>query len=131
MGIDFKNAARRHHQSAELLYQKDFWGDADHLYRFSAECVLKAIMIALNAQNKSGDLKKDRHRQHINVLWNEYNSFVNGRNNAGYALSGPNPFADWDIAQRYAGSKDFSRELVEPHRNAIAPLFKLLDKARV
>jgi hypothetical protein len=30
MNLDFKNAARRHHDSADLLYKEKFWGDADH-----------------------------------------------------------------------------------------------------
>jgi hypothetical protein len=74
-------------------------------------------MVELGAPTtESNDLEDKRHRKHINALWNEYNSFVSGRNQSRYVLSPQNPFNNWDIAQRYAGSKDFDRNFVEPHR---------------
>jgi hypothetical protein len=85
-------------------------------------------MIALGAPTKSDDLKENQHRKHIKALWHEYNSFVSGRNQP-YVLSPQNPFADWDIAQRYAGSKYFDRNIVDPHRKEAKSLFKLLQQA--
>lgn len=129
MDLDFKNAARRHHASAELLYKKKYWGDADHLYGFAAECALKAIMVHFGAPTKSEDLKQNRHRKHIDALWHEYNNFLSGRNQAAYVLSPQNPFADWDIAQRYVGSKYFDKNCVDPHRQTSQDLLKLLQQA--
>jgi len=131
MSIDFKNAARRHYASAELLYKNQYWGDADHLYGFAAECLLKAIMVALGAPTKSDDLKKDSHRRHIDGLWGEYNSFVSGRNQSNYLVSIDNPFANWDVAQRYAGSQYFDNSLVMPHREATEKLLKLLQQNQI
>ena len=131
MNVDFKNAARRHNDRAELLYKKQYWGDADHLYGLSAECVLKAIMIALGAPAKLDGPRKKLYRQHINKLWAEYSSFVSGRNQSRYCVSPQNPFADWDIAQRYVNSKYFDQSFVDPHRRETLGLFKLLQQAAV
>lgn len=127
MDIDFKNAARRHNESAKLLYDKKFYGDSDHLYGLAAECGLKAIMVKLGAPTKNDDLKKDAHRKHMDKLWDEYNSFLNGRTASNYSLPfQENPFKDWHIDQRYAGSKHFDQDRVQPHQQAtMAVLAKL------
>ncbi|SEH09240.1 SAM-dependent methyltransferase [Candidatus Venteria ishoeyi] len=131
MDIDFKDAARRHKDCAELLYQEQCWGDADHLYGFSAECTLKSLMITLGAStNANGELGR-QYWVHINKLWDEYNSFLSGRGQSRYVLSPQNPFANWDISQRYANSEDFDRAFVDPHRRAMQHLFRLLQQAGV
>jgi hypothetical protein len=54
---------------------------------------------------------------------------VGGRNQSRYVLYPQNPFNNWDIAQRYVGSKYFDRNFVEPHRQATQDLFKRLQQA--
>ena len=44
---DFKDAHSRHWVDAELLFGKSRWANADHLYGFSVECGLKAVMAKL------------------------------------------------------------------------------------
>jgi len=128
MDTDFKNAAHRHHNSAKLLYDKQHYGDSDHLYGLAAECGLKAIMVGLGAPTKNDDLKKDAHRKHINDLWNEYENFLSGRNASNYSLPfQKNPFGDWDSAQRYASSKHFDQSRVNPHQQATIAVLKKLE----
>lgn len=128
MTIDFKNAARRHNDSANMLYDKKIWGDADHLYGFAAECSLKEIMCLLGMMTKSGRPKSNKHLKHINELWNEYNSFVSGRNQLDYCIPSDNPFENWDASQRYMGSRCFDKSRVEPHKNSTFDLLKLLER---
>ena len=45
--VNFTEAHRRHWKDAKLLYAHRRWGNADHLFGFSAECGLKAVMTRL------------------------------------------------------------------------------------
>jgi hypothetical protein len=67
MDTDYKNAACRHYEDAEILFKQLRWANADQLYGLAAECGLKAVMVGLGARTKSsGDLKK--HSLHIAIL---------------------------------------------------------------
>lgn len=123
--INFLEAAKRHKDSADLLYAQQHWQDADHLYGLAAECGLKALMIELNPQisNANGDLEK-QHKVHIDKLWNQYNnSFVSNRN--AQSLSVNNPFSDWKIEQRYfKNSADpHFQKIVDTHKQGTSEIF--------
>jgi len=132
MDTDFKNAAYRHHDSAKLLYDNQYYGDSDHLYGLTAECGLKAIIVGL-AGIKDEDLeflgKKKQYFKHMDKLWDEYNSFLNGRTASNYSLPFQgNPFGDWDMDQRYASSKHFNQNCVERHRQATIAVLEKLEQ---
>ncbi len=110
MNTDYKNAARRHYEDAEILFNRLRWANADQLYGLAAECGLKAVMVGLGAPTTStGDLKE---RIHMDKLWDSFRHFVINRNRAqkylGYLSGYPgNPFQDWNISQRYANTSEF------------------------
>ncbi len=41
MNTNYKNAARRHYEDAEILFNRLRWANADQLYGLAAECGLK------------------------------------------------------------------------------------------
>jgi hypothetical protein len=54
MNTDFYDAHQRHWDDAELLYEKQRWANADHLYGMAAECGLKQLMLAFGMTFDSG-----------------------------------------------------------------------------
>ena len=73
-----------------------------------------------------------QHRVHINLLWNEFVTFVHNRGGARYAAKmagNPNPFDTWDINQRYAQRSYFTQGMVENHQKAAKTTMELLQTA--
>ena len=63
---DFADAHRRHLEDAELLFDRERWAKADHLYGLSAECGLKAVMRSLGMPVDAVGMPREReHRQHM------------------------------------------------------------------
>ena len=136
MKIDFKNAAKRHFNDGELLYQHTRWANADNLYGLSAECILKSIIAGLNPHEIdaiTGDSidRRSPHKKHLGNssknLWEHFSTHFAGRLAANSPLSATNPFTDWDIAQRYAHEQYFNEQNVTHHRLATINLQNLLD----
>lgn len=119
---DFPNAHVRHWRDAELLFRSGRWANADQLYGFSAECGLKAVMVAsgMPVDPETGKPTRSRHRKHIHELWGTFRSFVQGRPTGGllHHLPEPNPFTAWSHHNRYAGSHHFDGQAISPHRTA-------------
>lgn len=117
---NFPDAHVRHWQDAELLARAGRWANADQLYGYSAECGLKAVMVAnrMPVARNTGSPIKRRHRQHVQHLWGTFRSFVCGRPTAGllHHLPQANPFAQWSESNRYAASHHFKAATVTPHR---------------
>jgi len=44
---DYLDAFSRHREDGDLLYDHARWPNADQLYGLSAECGLKAVMVAI------------------------------------------------------------------------------------
>lgn len=82
---DFKDAARRHWEDAELLGSHNRWPNADHLYGFAAECALKAVMVGLGMQLGPDGKPPKPYAVHIHQLWDQFLIFANGKSQAGYA----------------------------------------------
>jgi hypothetical protein len=133
MPVDFCDAAHRHWEDAGYLLVDDRLANADHLFGLSAECALKAIMFALGMTlDPKGRPSEQKHRVHINLLWNEFESFANERSGAHYAslLSGvPNPFMNWDVAQRFHHRADVTPGVAEDHHQAARTVKQVLDQA--
>lgn len=118
---DFRDAHLRHWQDAELLKQAGRWANADQLYGYSAECGLKAVMVANGMPvDETGSPTERRHKQHIQYLWGTFRSFVFGRPTASllHHLPEQNPFARWSQNDRYAASRHFTAATVRSHREA-------------
>jgi hypothetical protein len=132
MKTDFVDAHKRHWEDAEILFKKERWANADHLYGFSAECGLKALILASGIKWNDGsdmpETKSERHRfrTHINELWDEYNSFIDGKLAAQYVIPSENPFSNWDASDRYAKENEFTQERVQQHQTAAKSIRKLV-----
>ena len=133
MRADFLDAHERHWVDAESLFQAQRWANADHLYGMAAECGLKRLMLAFGmpydtAEDRPG---KKADRQHANAIWARFESYRCGHpQGAGYVLTTPNPFDDWDVAQRYAHQSHFDQARAEAHQVGVMPVCKLIRKAK-
>lgn len=133
MQADFLDAHGRHWDDAERLFQDQRWANADHLYGLAAECGLKRLMLAFgmpyDAARDRPDKKQDR--EHANGLWARFESYRCGHHQgAGYMLTTPNPFADWDVAQRYAHQSNFDQARAEAHQAGVILVHNLVQKAK-
>lgn len=131
---DFTDAHRRHWKDAELLFEDEHWANADHLYGFSAECGLKAVMVGLKMPvNSRGTPRNDEHRKHLPVLWSVFESFARKHEGETYLVLLPNdkPFADWSIDDRYANRCHFRRANVAPHQSAAGQVRRVVERAEL
>ena len=129
---DYYDAAQRHIDDANHLLAITRLPNADHLFGVSAECALKAIMLSLGMPMTGGRPQNKKHG-HINVLWDEFISFANGRSGAKYAtaLGTANPFATWDVSQRYENTSTISVAAVTNHKASAEMAFSCLVLAVV
>jgi hypothetical protein len=134
MPADYCDAAYRHVADAALLLDQKRLPNADHLYGLGAECALKAVMVALSAPSQDGDLQERPHRQHIDKLWSEYQSFVSGRSASRYLTPlrtvPQEPFSDWRIDQRYLHRTEVSSATtLTTHAKAAKACLVALERA--
>ncbi|MEO5378190.1 MAG: hypothetical protein H7832_10480 [Magnetococcus sp. DMHC-6] len=120
MTTDFCDAAKRHMEDADFLFDNSRLANADHLYGFAAECALKAVI------NESGTTPE---WIHINKLWDQFITFANGRKESHYAttLGEENSFKDWKIEQRYHIRSSIHPEIVIKHQQAAKKTMQILD----
>ena len=131
---DFSDAHLRHWQDAELLGGAGRWANADQLYGFSAECGLKAVMVAHGMPVDSmGTPTQGRHKQHVQTLWGVFGAFVQGRPiaNVLHRLPQSNPFQAWSHNNRYANRHHFDSATVAPHREGARQVRRLCLRLRV
>lgn len=130
--VDFLDAHERHWSDAEFLFQDERWGNADHLYGMCAECGLKAIMVALGVATDAEGSPERPHREHINILWPLFRSFLSGRQAAHLAMHLPqsNPFSKWRVFHRYANGTYFSEGETDVHRKGARDVRHLVERAR-
>lgn len=119
---DFHNAFKRHQNDAGLLWDNHRKANADHLYGLAAECALKALLLKQGVELK-------RCKEHINKLWDIYISFMQTRKT--YSISEENPFADWNVSQRYDNEDSITMEVVQKHRLAVVEVEKIVRKAEL
>lgn len=131
---DFSDAHARHWRDAELLLQEERWANADQLYGFSAECGLKAVMVAngMPVDNQTGS-PEPHYRKHIQELWGTFRSFVHGRPTASqlHHLPQSNPFEKWSHHYRYSASHHFDAATVSPHRTAARQVHQFYQRLQV
>jgi hypothetical protein len=133
MPADFRDASERHWDDSEYLFTDTRLANADHLLGLAAECALKAVMQFLGMPLRAdGAPAGDRHRKHIDKVWDEFITFAQNASGAHYAamLSGnPNPFSDWDVNQRYNHRIQFNESIVRSHRQAAEQTRRVLQEA--
>lgn len=112
MGTPFAEPARRMFADAERLWGHQRLGTADHLFGLAAECALKAILCGVGVIT---DPPKPPFKEHINKLWDEYLTTLQGRP-AALSVPQPNPFSDWTVNHRYSDDSVFIPDRVDPHR---------------
>lgn len=134
MEADFLDAHHRHLGDAETLFQKQRWANADHLYGMAVECGLKRLMMVFGMPY---DAERDRPRQiedrvHANGVWLRFESYRGGRvEGTDYTLSPNNPFANWDVSDRYANRSSFNEEHVQAHKSGAERVAILVRQAQL
>ena len=133
MTSDFRDAASRHYEDAELLLLpvNGRIANADHLFGIAAECSLKAVMEGLGMMLDDGKPKASGHRVHADKLWAAFQSFAKGRVQARYVvpLAIGNPFANWEIDQRYSSRASFAKPHVDAHHAAATQCLTSLNES--
>ncbi len=128
--FDFRQSARRHFEDAELL-RRDVpprLPNAEQLDGFSAECALKAILMALGCTRHPDGGPEKPFRVHVNALWDQ---FLGYPGTARYAacLPAPNPFSDWSVDHRYADAGSIPAYDEARRRDAARAALDALDLA--
>jgi hypothetical protein len=128
---DFADAHERHREDAERLYLEGRRANADHLYGIAAECGLKRLMLAFGmpSNNNTGSPQEKDDRVHVNEIWDRYRVYVRGKSAVNYCIHS-NPFKDWEASQRYHHQAEFPTNRVDPHKEAVKRIHKLLRLAR-
>lgn len=109
---DYPLAAKRHWYDAILLEDNRRTGNAGQLYGFSAECGVKALLVALGyptdpdgspAKPPAGTLKVREHIHQLVRIIGAINSEIAGRNGAKYTamISNITKFSNWSTDHRY------------------------------
>ena len=137
MQSDFLDAHNRHWEDAELLFSASRWANADHLYGLAAECGLKRLMMAFGmpVDTTMGNPCNPEDRVHVmegrkpQNAWTRYQAYSAGVHAATYVLAQPNPFADWDVSQRYARQTNFDQVRTESHHQGANAVRALVTKA--
>lgn len=133
MRADFLNAHQRHWVDAEHLLQAQRWANADHLYGMAAECGLKQLMLAfgMNVNPATGSPVDNKDWKHANNIWTRFESYRSGHaQGTGYALPSSNPFANWDVADRYAHQANFDQARAHGHQVGAQIVRDLIAKAQ-
>lgn len=133
MQADFLDAHERHWTDAETLFQAQRWANADHLYGMAAECGLKRLMLAfgMKVNPSTGSPVDDKDWKHANGIWARFESYRCGHHQgAAYVLPTPDPFTDWEVAQRYAHQSNFDQARVNGHQSGASQVRELVKKAR-
>lgn len=130
---DFFDAHQRHYDDAKSLYARQRWANADHLFGVSAECGLKALIVAIKGGALAGN-----ERRHINEAskptnaWDIFESYLSGHSlGTKYTLPSANPFLDWDVSDRYAHQSYFDSAVVDPHRDGANIVQDLVITAQI
>ncbi len=138
--IDFRLAARRHWNDATLLDDHGRTGNAGQLYGLSAECGVKALLVALGyptepdgspANEPPAGLSKVRSHIHQFVSkMGDIQGEINGRGGAKYTAMFPNitKFSDWTTDHRYWANSAIPNSL-PASKLASEEVMRMLDTA--
>ena len=129
---DFVDAHFRDWGDAELLFTNGRWANADQMYGFSAECGMKAVMVALGMPISPSGTPDRQYRKHIQDLWALFCTFVSGRNGSRYLglLPSAPPFVNWSHHNRYAADSHFSENSTQPNRVGAECVVRMVRAAK-
>lgn len=139
---DFPAAARRHHDDANFLLADNRWANADHLAGLAAECALKAIMqfTPFGATPSARGIpvwgpSSTELKLHINRLWSELAQSVSGYSAPTFigllTSPGPEPFANWQVEDRYGDGLTVTQLEATDHLNATRQVLAVLQRAMI
>ena len=129
--VDYADAHRRHWEDAELLFDHGRLGNADHLYGFSAECGLKAMMTRLGMTLDRSGRPPRRYQRHVHEVWPLFGEFASRHGGGRYvnAISAENPFSDWSHHDRYARKGYAGSGEVGKHRAGARQIRRMVQMA--
>ena len=127
---NYGEAARRHFADAKLLGDGARVDNADQLYGVAAECALKGVMVCLGLPVDSSGSVARPYRTHNPQAWRQYATFAANRVSNRYPISG-DPFADWDVNQRYDSTGSVDSAAYMRHRDAAKSAVRLIDQVRL
>ena len=130
---DFLDAHERYWEDGERLFGGGRRATADHLYGLSAECGLKALMVASGMPTDSqGNPAEKKYWIHVDQLWDTFLTFAQGRILERYVALLPhiNPFGDWSVWHRYANRSHFAEGVVQAHRSGAHAVRRVVTQAQ-
>lgn len=115
---NFYAAARRHFDSADLLYQSGVQAiESSHLYAYAAECVLKAILENQNKPNIRSHINDHLSPRRKANLVNEYQNLQTGRGAKPLPLRSE-WFKGWTVEARYSDGNEIILHLAAHKQDA-------------
>lgn len=138
--VDFPLAAKRHWRDAILLEANGRTGNAGQLYGLSAECGVKALLVALGYPTEpdgslanpppAGTPKVSLHIHQLVSKMGVIQGEINGRDGAKYTAMFPNitKFSNWSIDHRYFTDIAIPNSL-PAWRLAAGEVMRMLDTA--
>jgi hypothetical protein len=116
---NFSDAAARHWTDGEHLLQTKRLDNADQLFGVAAECALKVAILSQHKLDPEAE-PPSGYLCHVNDLWNKLPIQALSKRYPALPvlLKKPNPFQDWNVAQRYSVTGAVSLETIEAHREA-------------
>ncbi|GAA4205738.1 hypothetical protein GCM10022252_66760 [Streptosporangium oxazolinicum] len=142
----YARAARRHYEDATYLHDDARLPNADHHYGFAVECALKSLLLrylsATMAPLKPGGKPslwpwtpgasgKPQKYGHLPEIWSDVAMLVRGRSGSTLAavLTSTDPFATWDVADRYHGAPSLSTHTMKERKEAAIRILTLHEQA--
>ena len=131
--LDYDDAAKRHWDDATFLLNAERIANADQLFGLSAECALKTVMVALGMPMINNRPTSKKHSVHIDKLWDEFITFSKNREGEKYSniLNSINPFADWNVLQRYENTNIVTAQMVAYHQTGAQLAHQCLTAAQL
>ncbi|MGF3217339.1 hypothetical protein [Streptomyces albidoflavus] len=149
----FAVASRNHYRAARLAAKEDLRISADHLAGLAAECAVKAILIdflgsRLNARNMpenpevealyrvGNTMKWKKQHGHLPELWEHLTAVAHRRRGGGSGalftqLIWKNPFAHWDVGDRYCDGTAITKADIDQHLKAAYALIAAHEQAGI
>ncbi len=102
---NFALAGKRLHDDASVLFGRQRYGTASHLFGLSAECSIKAFMVQQPGQQNAP-------RKHIPELLDDAKRLLSGRSRSHLLnlISSPDYMAGWEIGNRYWSDAQFNHD---------------------
>ncbi|ORT59288.1 hypothetical protein BKD26_14945 [Streptomyces sp. CB03238] len=150
----FATASRNHYRAATLAAAKDLRISADHLAGLAAECGIKAILAdflgsRLNTRNRlenaevatvkgapGSRTRKPQEHGHLPELWEHLTAVAHRRRGGGSGalftqLIWKNPFAGWDVGDRYCDGTTITDAALDRHLKAAYDLIAAHEQASI